>query len=110
MNQIPTDENERITRCSSCLSRCESSVRESPGAAPLLRRSVAQNEIPNGHRLSFDSADETLPLVFKAFAAERRYCEFLRFQITVEPGGGPIALELTGPPGTREFLTALLES
>ena len=32
----------------------------------------------------------------------------LRFQITVEPDGGPIWLELTGPSGTREFLDALL--
>jgi hypothetical protein len=78
--------------------------------AELLRRSVAHNELPNGHRLSFDSADETLSLIFRAVAAERRCCEFLRLQITVEPGGGPVALELTGPPGTREFLTALLES
>jgi hypothetical protein len=28
----------------------------------------------------------------------------LRFQLTVEPGGGPVWLELTRPPGTREFL------
>ncbi len=35
---------------------------------------------------------------------ERQCCPFLRFQLTVEPGGGPIWLELTGPPGTREFL------
>ena len=35
---------------------------------------------------------------------ERQCCPFLRFQITVEPGGGPIWLELSGPPGTKEFL------
>ena len=45
----------------------------------------------------------------KAVSAERHCCEFLRFQITVEPPGRPVVLDLTGPPGTREFLTALLE-
>lgn len=35
---------------------------------------------------------------------ERRCCPFLRFQITVEPDGGPIWLELSGPRGTKEFL------
>jgi hypothetical protein len=30
--------------------------------------------------------------------------------IDVEPDGGPIYLELSGPPGTREFVTALLEA
>jgi hypothetical protein len=32
---------------------------------------------------------------------------FLRFAITVEPDGGPVCLELTGPRGTREFVAAL---
>ena len=40
---------------------------------------------------------------------ERRCCAFLRFRLTVEPGGGPVWLELTGPPGTREFLQAELD-
>jgi hypothetical protein len=30
---------------------------------------------------------------------------FLHVQIALEPNGGPITLDLTGPPGTREFLT-----
>jgi len=50
-----------------------------------------------------------LDLLFKTVAAERRCCEFLRFQITVEPGGGAVTLDLTGPPGTREFVAALFE-
>jgi hypothetical protein len=35
---------------------------------------------------------------------ESQCCPFLRFQLTVELGGGPVWLELTGPPGTRDFL------
>jgi hypothetical protein len=76
----------------------------------LLRSAHAHQELPDGHRLSFAATDETLAVIAKAVAAERRCCEFLRFQITVEPGGGPVLLELTGPQGTREFLSALLES
>jgi len=34
----------------------------------------------------------------------------LRFDFTIEPDGGLMWLELAGPPGTREFLSALLES
>jgi hypothetical protein len=34
----------------------------------------------------------------------RQCCPFLRFAITVEPGNGPIWLEMTGPEGTKEFL------
>jgi hypothetical protein len=36
-------------------------------------------------------------------------CRFLRFTITVEPDEGAVILDLTGPPGTREFVAALLE-
>jgi len=51
-----------------------------------------------------------LSTIMQAVDAERQCCRFLRFVIAVEPDGGPISVELTGPPGTREFLTALLET
>ena len=38
------------------------------------------------------------------FADLARRRQEARGQLTVEPGGSPIWLELTGPPGTREFL------
>ena len=41
--------------------------------------------------------------------AERQCCRFLRFVITVEPDGGPLVLELSGPAGTREFIAGLLD-
>jgi hypothetical protein len=49
------------------------------------------------------------PAIGRAVDAERRCCRVLRFAIVVEPDEGPIVLELTGPPGTREFVAALLE-
>jgi hypothetical protein len=76
----------------------------------LLGRADAHEELPHGHRLRFASAHDTLSLIAGAVDAERECCRFLRFQIVVEPDGGPISLELTGPSGTREFVTALLES
>jgi hypothetical protein len=76
----------------------------------LLGRADAHEKLPHGHRLRFASARDTLSLIAGAVDAERECCRFLRFQIVVEPDGGPISLELTGPSGTREFVTALLES
>jgi hypothetical protein len=42
--------------------------------------------------------------------AEQRstVCRFLRFAVVAEPDGGPVFLEVTGPPGTAEFLDQLL--
>lgn len=55
-------------------------------------------------------ADErNIATIARAVEAERHCCRFLRFGITVEPDGGPVFLELTGPPGTREFIGALFE-
>src|SRR5688500_12600590 len=76
----------------------------------LLRRADGRQDRPEGHLLRFPAEGETFAAFARAVDAERRCCRFLRFQITVDPDGGPIWLELTGPRGTREFLSALLES
>lgn len=76
----------------------------------LWRRADRHEELADGHRLRFAAADDTLELISRAIDAERRCCRFLRFRVTVEPDEGPIVLELTGPEGTRDFLSALIAS
>ena len=74
-----------------------------------VRRAEHRPELSGGVRLQFVPSEETSALIAKAVEAERHCCRFLRFGIIVEPDGGPVILELTGPPGTREFIGALLE-
>lgn len=76
----------------------------------LLARAEEHQQVPDGFRLRFPASDHTLVAIAHAVDAERQCCRFLRFLITVEPAGGPITLELSGPPGTREFIAALLDS
>ena len=76
----------------------------------LLRRTDGREDLPDGLRLRFAPTGETLTTIATVVEAERHCCRFLRFAITIEPDGGPIFLELTGPPGTRDFVTALLEA
>ena len=64
--------------------------------------------LPDGVALRFAAEPERLAILATFIDLERRCCAFLRFRLTVEPGGGPVWLELTGPPGTREFLAAEL--
>ena len=78
--------------------------------AELLGRADAHEELVDGHRWSFEATDDVLAMILRMVEAERRCCRFLRFHIIVEPDGGPVSVELTGPQGTREFLTALVES
>jgi hypothetical protein len=72
---------------------------------------LAQEEarwLPDGVALRFGAEPDRLALLATFIELERRCCAFLRFRLTLEPGGGPVWLELTGPPGTREFLHAEL--
>jgi hypothetical protein len=75
----------------------------------LLRRAEARGHLPEGVRLRFAPTSETLATIARAVEAERHRCRFLRFGISAEPEGGPVFLELTGPPATGEFIGALLE-
>ena len=74
----------------------------------LLRRAEGREDLPEGLRLRFAPTSETLATIARAVEAERHCCRFLRFGITVEPDGGPVLLELTGPVGTREFISEVL--
>jgi hypothetical protein len=73
----------------------------------LLRQVCERSELPDGYRLRFTADDQVLDHIVRAVNAERQCCRFLQFTITVAAGGGPITLDLTGPPGTREFLAGM---
>ena len=76
----------------------------------LLQRAEQIQELSDGYCLRFAASDDVLVRLARAIDAERQCCRFLRFHLTVEPDEGPVVVELTGPPGTREFLSALLTS
>ena len=75
----------------------------------VANQATSISRIPSGYRLEFAADLDTLSLVVSMIEAERQCCRFLRFSLSVEPNLGPIALELTGPGGTQEFLDALLD-
>jgi hypothetical protein len=76
----------------------------------LIGRTRDQQELPDGYRFVFDATEDIMPTVARVIDAERQCCRFLRFHLVVEPDGGPILLDLTGPPGTQEFISALLDA
>jgi hypothetical protein len=84
-------------------------ARRAGALATLLKRAERQEFTDDGVRLSFSADAETLMMLAQVVDAERRCCRFLRFVITVEPDGGPVSLELSGPAGTREFIAGLLD-
>jgi len=76
----------------------------------LVRRAKRREDLVDGLRLEFAPSAETIALIARVVEAERHCCRFLRFGMTVEPDGGPVFVELTGPAGTREFVSALIDA
>ena len=74
----------------------------------LLAKARQRLPLSNGVRFGFAPSGELLLTLAGVIDAERQCCRFLRFGLTVEPDGGQMWLEITGPPGTVEFLSALL--
>jgi hypothetical protein len=58
-----------------------------------------------GVELRFAGDDETTVAdVLELVRLESRCCAFLRFRVTLEPGNGPVVLEISGPPGAAQIL------
>jgi hypothetical protein len=77
--------------------------------ADRLRRAQSREFTADGLRVIFAADGETLATLARVVDVERLCCRFLRFLISVAPDGGPIALEFSGPAGSREFIAALLD-
>ena len=76
--------------------------------AKLLASRLETRELPDGIAFRFAPSSEQLAALVEVIDFERQCCQFLRFRLTIEPGNGPVWLELTGPEGTREMLVAEL--
>ncbi|MGH9942190.1 MAG: hypothetical protein ACRD9R_07525 [Pyrinomonadaceae bacterium] len=70
---------------------------------------VEVKEIESGYVYRFPSDGNWITELANLVSLERRCCPFLRFNLTVEPGGGPVWLEMTGPQGTKEFLASVFD-
>lgn len=76
--------------------------------APLAAAVEEVKGLEDGLALRFAAGGAILAGLAELIELERRCCPFLRFVLAVEPGGGPLWLSLTGPPGTRAFLASEL--
>jgi hypothetical protein len=74
----------------------------------LLARAVGQETLAAGMRFRFEPASETLAEIMRVIDAERQCCRFLRFELSVAPDLGPMVFTVSGPPGTLDFLSELV--
>lgn len=76
----------------------------------LAHRAELREETTDGYRLRFAASTDTLQAILTTVDAERQCCRFLRFDLALEPDNGPMWLTMSGPSGTRAFLSALLDA
>ncbi len=88
------------------LTERELAERRSGLLAELRRHREDIRWLADGAAFRYSPAVAVVDLLTEFVRLESRCCPFLRFRLTVEPAGGPVWLELTGGPGTREFLEA----
>ena len=67
-------------------------------------------ELPDGYALRLPSDAETLVRTAQYMSLDRLCCQFLRFEISADPGVGPLWLRLIGPEGGKEVIRAGFES
>lgn len=70
---------------------------------------IGMKETESGFLYEFASSSERITALANLIALEHQCCPFLSFRLTVEPWEAPISLELSGPPGTKEFLVRLFD-
>jgi hypothetical protein len=58
--------------------------------------------------LRLERDEETLAALLELVRLESRCCAFLRYRLTVEPAGGALLLEVSGPLGGMDLMVAEL--
>lgn len=66
-------------------------------------------DLGDGYAYRFPTDEIWITELANLITFERQCCPFLKFNVRIEPGAGPIWLELTGPEGTKDFLNSLFE-
>lgn len=72
----------------------------------FAQRALEVRELPDGYAIRF--ARDALEAVTRFVSNERLCCPFLRFELRLESGEGPLWLRMMGPPGTPAMLRAEL--
>jgi hypothetical protein len=91
-----------------CLSDAEVRKREATLLAQFKSALTATEELPDGYAFRLPGEKRWLALVADLIIAERECCPFLTFQLTAEPKMGALAVRMTGPGGTKDFLKTVL--
>jgi hypothetical protein len=68
---------------------------------------LEKKELADGFSYRFSLDRISITELAQLITVERECCPFLRFDLQLEPGEGPVWLKLTGPDSTKDFLNSI---
>lgn len=69
---------------------------------------IGTEELNDGYAFCVPGDKKWIALLAELIIAEWECCPFLKFELGVELGMGPVTLRITGPAGTKELLKSIL--
>ena len=74
--------------------------------ASLKEQTRERLELENGYAFTFSGTDLLLDELIDFIKTERACCPFFTFDLSIRGDKSEARLELTGPPGAKEFITS----
>jgi hypothetical protein len=69
---------------------------------------IETEELADGYAFRLSGDADSVRLVAELIAAERACCRFLTFGVVALPNMGPLTVRLTGPVGSKEFVSRVI--
>lgn len=90
------------------LSTAQLREREATLLAQFRAAIVKTEQLQDGYAFHSPGDGDRIRQVAELIAAERECCPFLVFEVSAHPNMGPVTVRVSGPAGTKEFLSSLL--
>jgi hypothetical protein len=91
------------------LTSAELREREATLLAQFRAAIVKTEELQDGYAFHIPGDGERIRQVAELIVAERECCPFLVFEVSALPNMGPVTVRVSGPAGTKEFVSSLLD-
>jgi len=90
------------------LTSAELREREATLLAQFKSAIIKTEELQEGYAFRISGDRDSVRQVAELIVSERECCPFLVFEVSALPNSGPVTVRVSGPAGTKEFLSSLL--
>lgn len=104
-----THKENRAAKLTCTLTSSELQKRKANVLHNLRRQILSKKELEHGYAFKFSGTDQVLDQLSEFIKTERACCDFFTFRLLITGDKSEIWLELTGPEGTKDFITTELE-